>query len=103
MARIAHIQGWVTLVVEIGPDGAMIIQNAVGQPILVQAARDAIEHSIVRCDGCGQEAHTFVVVYKFKIDDPPPEPPPPPVAAKAPQKTRSIRCIYLWRCGPAWM
>jgi len=103
MARIAHIQGAVTVVIEVHPDGVVVLQNAVGHPILVQAAKDAIQHSALKCNGCEQEAQTFVVVYKFKIEDPPPPPAPAPPPPKAPQKARSIRCLYLWRCGDAWM
>ena len=95
MARIAHIFGSVALVIEIQPDGAVVIKNAVGHPILVQAARDSFQHSTLRCDGCGQEPHTFVVVYKFKIEDPPPPlpPSPTPTPAKAPRKTRDRKSV----------
>lgn len=96
-------QGSVTLAIEVQPDGAFVIQNAIGHPILVQAAKDAMQHSVLKCTGCEQAPQTFVVVYKFKMEDPPPPPTPAPPPPKAPPKTRSIRCLYLWRCGPAWM
>jgi len=104
MARIAHIKGRVILEITVQPSGEFTISSAIGHPILVQAAKDSIKEAKLRCDGCGDEQHTFSVAYEFKIDEPPP--PPPPVAQAPPpirrQRDRSIRCLYLWRCGPTW-
>jgi len=100
MARIAHISGRVVLEVTLQPDNSVTIQDVSGHPILVLAARDSIQKSKLSCENCGQEPHTFSVTYEFKIIDPPPQ----PVRSALPPMThyyrvRSIRCMYLWRCG----
>ena len=78
MARIAHISGRVVLDVTLQPDGTVTIQDVSGHPILVQAARDSIQKSKLSCEDCGEEPHTFSLVYEFKMADP-----PPPAAAHA--------------------
>ena len=104
MARIAHISGPVTLEITIQPDGTVTIQDVSGHPILVQAARDSIQKSKLSCEGCGEEPHTFSVVYEFKMLD---RPSPPAAQPRRPavrrHKERSIRCLYLWRCGAEWI
>jgi TonB family protein len=104
MARIAHIVGRVTLEIIVHPDGSVTIANAVGHPILVQAAKDSVQKSKLSCGDCGAEPHNFTVVYEFKFADPLP---PPAVIVPHPavrrQRERSIRCLYLWRCGTEWI
>jgi TonB family protein len=103
MARIAHITGRVILEVTVQPSGEFTVSRAIGHPILVQAAKDSIQGAKLRCEGCGDEQHTFSIAYEFKMDNPPP--PSPPVAAVPSvrrQRDRSIRCLYLWRCGSIW-
>jgi hypothetical protein len=100
MARIAHIFGRLVLEITVQPDGTVTVQETEGHPILVQAAKDSVQKSKLGCDGCGKEPHTFSVTYEFKIIDPPPQ----PVRSALPPMThhyrvRSIRCMYLWRCG----
>ena len=100
MARIAHIYGRVVLEITVQPDGTVAVQEIKGHPILVQAAKDSVQKSKVGCDGCGEAPHTFSVTYEFKIIDPQPQlarSAPPPVIRH--YRVRSIRCIYLWRCG----
>lgn len=103
MARIAHIFGPVTMEITIQPNGEFAVSKATGPPILVQAAKDSIQKSKLKCEGCGDKEHTFPIVYQFKIEDPPP--PSTPVA-EVPlvrrQRERSIRCMYLWKCGSIW-
>jgi TonB family protein len=101
MARIAHIYGRVVLQITVQPDGAVTIQEIEGHPILVQAAKDSVQKSKLICEGCGDEPHTFYIKYEFKITDPPQEPssaaaPPAPIRHS---RERSLRCMYLWRCG----
>jgi hypothetical protein len=104
MARIAHITGRVVLEIIVQPDGTVAVREIEGHPILVQAAKDSVRMSKVGCDGCGEAPHTFSVVYQFKLDDPPP---PAPAAARVAlvnrRRDRSIRCLYLWRCGKVWL
>lgn len=102
MARIAHISGRVILEITVQPSGEFTVSRAIGHPILVQAAKDSVQGAKIRCEGCGDEQHTFSIAYEFKIDNPPP---PPPVAKVLPvrrQRDRSIRCLHLWRCGSTW-
>jgi TonB family protein len=104
MARIAHIAGRVSLEITANPDGTVTIANAVGHPILVEAAKDSVQRSKLVCEDCGAEPHNFTVVYVFRLADPPP---PPavivPRAAVRRQRERSVRCLYLWRCGTEWI
>ncbi len=101
MARIANIQGQVTLEIVVHSDGAVKIQKATGHPILIEAAKDSVLHSTLSCEGCGSEPHTFPVTYDFKIDNQPPPPAPVPAPVRIPerQRVRSIRCLYLWSCA----
>ncbi|HZI57425.1 MAG TPA: energy transducer TonB [Verrucomicrobiae bacterium] len=102
MARIAHICGHVVLQITVQPDGTVTVQEIEGHPILVQAARDSVQKSKLICEGCGDEPHTFYVKYEFKITDPPRQP-SSAAATPAPirrSRVRSLRCMYLWRCGP---
>ncbi len=102
MARIAHIQGRVTLEITLQPDGAVAIERATGHPILVQAAKDSVQESILGYEGCGEESHTFMVAYEFRMPDVAPQiAPPAPVSARLLHRVRSIRCMYLWKCGTA--
>jgi TonB family protein len=104
MARIAHIVGRVTLEITVHPDGFVTIGNAAGHPILVQAAKDSVQKSKLSCEGCGAEPHSFTIVYEFGFADPLP---PPAVIVPRPairrQRERSVRCLYLWRCGTEWI
>jgi len=102
MARIAHISGRVTLKIIANPDGTFIIGQRAGYPILVVAAQDSFQKSKLSCEDCGAEPHNFTIVYEFRIPDPPPAIiAPHPVVRR--QKERSIRCLYLWRCGTEWI
>ena len=103
MARIAHISGRVILQITVQPSGEFTVSRTLGQPILVYAAKDCVQRSKVRCEGCGDEPHIFSIAYEFKLDDPPrPSPPVAEIRTVRRRRDRSIRCLYLWRCGPAW-
>src|SRR5579859_572300 len=71
MARIAHITGRVILELTVQPSGEFTVSRAIGHPILVQAAKDSVQSAKLRCEGCGDEQHTFSIAYEFKLDDPP--------------------------------
>ncbi|HWS17709.1 MAG TPA: energy transducer TonB [Candidatus Elarobacter sp.] len=104
MARIAHIVGRVTLEIIVHPDGSVTIGNAVGHPILVEGAKDSVQKSKLSCEGCGAEPHSFTIVYEFGFADP--LPPPARIVSHPAirrQRERSIRCVYLWRCGTEWI
>jgi protein TonB len=66
MARVAHIQGEVQLLVLIGDDGKTHDMRAVsGHPILVQAAMDAVrewKYTPASCPSGPVNAETLVTV-----------------------------------------
>lgn len=111
MARIAHIQGEVWIELELDPQGRIVsLLPLSGHPILALAATDSLRKSKFVCENCGEENGIFSVVIHFKMDDPPKAasaPCPtaderPPAGAHAPlsaRKSRSARCLYLWRCA----
>jgi len=125
-ALIAHIEGLVTIQFSLDTDGTVTIKNSSGPRILVAAAEESVKASKLRCDSCGTAAASFGVVFDFEIarhscNDPEINFPPTakletlnrvsvtaePVCTKDPvvrtekvqKKVRSIRCLYLWRCG----
>jgi hypothetical protein len=67
MARVANIEGAVTVEFTIGPDGAMAVQKAAGHPILVPASVESLKLSKLACDYCGQGAPVFSVVFDFRV------------------------------------
>jgi hypothetical protein len=91
----AHIRGPASLEITVQHSGEFAVSKAMGHPILVQAAKDSVQKSKLKCEGCGDKEHTFPIVYQFKIDDPPqlfpPVAEPPPIRR---QKDRCIRCMY---------
>jgi len=108
MARIAHIQGEVWIELELDQQGRIVGMLPVsGHPILIQAASDSLRKSKFACENCSEETTFFSVAVRFKMDDPPKTaqaPCPvaderPPAAKRSAQKTRSLRCLYLWRCA----
>jgi TonB family protein len=111
MAQIAHIQGEVWIEVELDPQGTMVsLLPLSGHPILIRAAVESLRKSKFMCENCGEESGIFSVVIRFKMDDPPKAASAPcPVADERPPagmralsssgKSRSARCLYLWRCA----
>jgi len=107
MAKIAHIQGEVWMELELDQQGTIVsLLPLSGHPILVQAASDSVKGSKFLCENCREETTVFSLVIRFKMDDPAKAAPTPcPVADERPQsassvrRTRSARCLYLWRCA----
>lgn len=106
MARIAHIQGDVWVEIELDPTGNIVaLRPSVGHPILIAAATDCLRRSKFICEGCGTENHVFSARFIFKMGDLsagpggplpiiPIRPDPLPV-----RRTRSAKCLYLWKCS----
>ena len=123
-AQIAHIQGPVTIKFELSTDSDLKVLNVEGHPLLRAAALESLTGSKLRCENCGDQTKLFSVVYEFRVaerncDDPlinaVHEPTlesanhvsviAEPICTSDPTirisrlRVRSIRCLYLWRCG----
>jgi Gram-negative bacterial TonB protein C-terminal len=107
MARIAHIQGEVWIEIEVDPAGTIVaLRPQSGHPILIRAATESLQLSKPICQDCGADNGVFFVRFLFKIPDPPQSHgsaaanellrlPMDPLPRR---KTRSARCLYLWKC-----
>jgi TonB family protein len=122
LAKQARITGDVNLIVSVRQDGSIqSVVAASGHPLLKPAALTSAQQSLFDCRNCSQTATSFSMVYSFQLG--------PTVHCTAPeqrypeviqsqqlvtvldqpigtcdqaitrQKVRSVRCLYLWRCG----
>ena len=122
IARQARIYGRVELSVDVRPDGSVAdVRVIAGHPLLAPAAVESAQESQFECKGC-ETTTTFHVVYQFDLEAPkcgqsigPPkigqvgsvvtiagQPPvicDPPVQVGERSKARSVKCLYLWKCG----
>jgi len=119
LARMANVSGEVKVTASIRKDGAVELAEATGPPLLKQAALESAQKSTFECRGCTKEA-TRLLTFSFEIKDEgdccggfsrPAEVMQLPdriiiAAAKscicdpgAVRKVRSLKCLYLWRCG----
>ena len=119
LARMASISGEVKVTASIGKDGAVELAEATGHPLLKQAALESVQKSTFECRGCTNEAKRLLT-FSFEIKDEgdccggyaqPPEVTQLGdhiiiVAARgcicdpaATRRVRSLKCLYLWRCG----
>lgn len=124
LGRQARISGDVDLMLRIRQDGS--VESAVvvsGHPLLAQTALDSAQHSHFECREC-QTATPFRLTYTFQLVGPdsksdqageqiprvtqllnhetvvdalPPCLCDPPFDVR--YKVRSLKCLYLWRCG----
>jgi TonB family protein len=121
LALQTRIAGDVQLSVLVRPDGS--VESATvesGHPLLRQAALTSAEHSQFACENCGDKAVLFQLLYSFQLG-------PTAYCTKEKsyprvtqsenhvtvldqvvgtcdptvqvRKVRSIKCLYLWRCG----
>jgi TonB family protein len=121
MARVANINGAVTLEFTIARDGTVDVQKSAGHPMLVHASVESLKLSKLACDNCGKVAARFSVVFEFKIATS--ECGNSSVSSRAllensnhvtvtidrycfidpapelTKKVRSVRCLYLWKCA----
>jgi TonB family protein len=119
LARMAHIVGEVKVTASIRKDGSVESAVATGHPMLKQAALESVHKSTFECRECTEATTTGFFTFSFEIED---EGDccnawarPPKVTQShdrivivAPQgcicdptcrKVRSLKCLYLWRCG----
>jgi TonB family protein len=129
-ARAARVGGDVDLMLTVRLDGSVESAEVVsGSPLLSPAALDSVKHTQFECHKCTEAKNSFRLVYTFKIEDTGTCGPlvnnlksndrdqtyPQIADAKnrvttssvivclvdpAPRKSRSLKCLYLWRCGP---
>lgn len=125
-AQIAHIAGTVKIEFTIGRNGVITIGKSTGHPLLVPAAEKGVKASKFSCKDCEDNTEALAVVFDFSIanhDCREAEMNPPytakldsnghvsiiaePVCTSDPVvKTvhkRSLRCLYLWKCGTIWL
>lgn len=116
MARIAHITGDVQLKLGIRKDGSIESAVAVsGHPLLKEAALESAQQSLFECRGCGDEVTYYSLIYSFQyaigpLSDVQVVQSLNHVTILAPGvritldnrayiRVRSMKCLYLWRCG----
>jgi TonB family protein len=129
LALQARITGDVELSLEVKADGSLGSASVVsGHPLLKQAALDSAQHSQFECKNCGQGGRSFQMLYSFQFGptrsceetpetskgDEKEEPYPRVIQSQnhvtvidqpvgicdpAVKKVRSVRCLYLWKCG----
>jgi hypothetical protein len=119
-AQIAHIEGQVTLMLTLQAGKVTGIQQQAGHPMLVPAAIQSLKMSRLGCIDCSNDAQTFTVVFDFHVashDCSDPEVSTQAALDSATHisvvsqsvctsdpighyiKTRSKRCLFLWRCA----
>jgi TonB family protein len=122
MARIANLDGTVTVEITIEPDDTVSLQKSTGHPILVQAAEESLKLSKFACDSCSQRTTPFTIAFDFRFfslecgsfgnsspmavldtsnhitisSDRYCISDPAPVLGR---RVRSLRCMYLWKCA----
>lgn len=119
IARIARIQGDVKVVVQVRKDGTVdSVDYVSGPPLLEKAATDCASNSKFECDGCTDAITLYPLTYTFQLLDSPCCDPSPEVSesqhhiwvvsspvrhvnlgAQVSIKVRSIKCLFLWKCG----
>ena len=123
-AKQALITGDVLLELSVRVDGSIEAANArTGHPLVKQAALDSAQHSQFVCRACDQESRPIQIIYSFQLGPAVycTELPAPRVAQDGnhvtvydrpvgtcdlaykivEKKVRSIKCMYLWKCGVA--
>jgi hypothetical protein len=122
MARIANLEGPVTVEITIEPNDRVSFQKWTGHPILVQADGESLKLSKLACDSCAHMT-SFTIVFDFRVSSPEcgsfglnsspravldtsthmtistdryciSDPAP-----DLEKRVRSLRCLYLWKCA----
>jgi TonB family protein len=91
LSRQARITGDVKIQVRISRDGTVASADVVsGHPILKGAALASAQQSIFECRGCNEEVTLYSLTYSFHLRE---------HVDYSFTHLRSIKCLYLWRCG----
>jgi TonB family protein len=94
LPRMARIMGDVVIRLEIRSDGSVASAEVVsGPPMLRQAALDSAQKSTFHCDSCGDKPITYMLTFTFGFRED---------SDCSLRRTRSLKCLYLWKCGPAY-
>jgi TonB family protein len=94
LPRQARIMGDVVIQLEIRADGSVASAEVVsGPPMLRQGALDSARKSTFHCESCGEKTTPYTLTYTFGFRED---------SDCGFEKRRSIKCLYLWRCGPAY-
>jgi TonB family protein len=123
LAQSARIAGDVKLTLGIRKDGSIdTVVLVSGPPMLTQAALDSARQSRFECPGCTDEVTTYSLVYSFQIIAGPDFPCPKShqhftrsgnrvTVTGEPRlvdpyfsnvQARSVKCLYMWKCGSDW-
>lgn len=131
LARSANVVGDVKLQVGIRKDGSVAsVTMLSGAPMLKDAAINSAKQSRFLCRGCEADITPYILIYSFDITNPDSIPGWPCPAENAPENkthisqlqnhititaspihviadfsnvsARSIKCLYLSRCGSRW-
>lgn len=116
IAAAARVTGDVTVVVRVLADGSIAGAELVsGPPLLSEPSVSAARASRFECRACdGERSHTITYSFKFDAPDAPPEidqsgsrvhvttQSPVVIINFSSLSVRSVRCLYLWRCGSEW-
>lgn len=129
IALTAHVEGDVELLLQVRMDGSVESATVVsGPPLLLRASLSSAQQSQFNCLNCVQELTPYRLVYTYRIDSPPdgckgPDPchytaPGHPTELSQSEnhtmitghpsqtcicdylkRVRSVKCLYLWKCG----
>jgi TonB family protein len=122
IARAARVSGDVEVSFQLRADGTVVTAEAVsGPPMLRQAAIDGVKQAQFECKDCTGTLTSFSISYRFEMIDGPPCAPRDATYPRIAQsqniitiqdqpddlcdpaadrvRTRSAKCLYLWKCG----
>jgi TonB family protein len=118
IAISARIEGTVRVLINVSPDGRLeSAEVADGPAILRDAALHGVRASRFECAGCGDSGAPHTMLFSFVLNAPPEglvlsseshthyritRESPVVIPYFSSVEARSIKCLYLWRCGVHW-
>jgi TonB family protein len=95
LARQARIMGDVKIQLTVRQDGSVETAELFsGHPMLKQAALDSAKKSQFECRGCNDRGTSYSLTYTFGFQN---DGGCSDVVEE--QRVRSLKCLYLWKCG----
>lgn len=128
-AKVAHIEGQVSLTFTLQAEGPAVVEKATGNPALVAAAEESLKKSTLGCGECVNQVPRFTVFYDFQMVDRDCNDPDSVAATSVRSEStthlvitaqslcpadtakssslerptvaqkRSFKCLYLWKCS----